>query len=173
MASPIGHSIEIPVRVKAVDVPINVVMNVALALEVEGQDQTNFDDVGDFHEKFGLGNVTHGEPGIVGMPADLFEFRLKFLKEELQEFEDAMLGGYEDFAFDALLDLVYVAMGTAHLLGFPWQEGWDLVQAANMAKERAIRSEQSARGSTWDVVKPEGWQPPDIKGLLISHGWPA
>lgn len=136
-------------------------------------EQSNFDDVGDFHEKFHLGNTTHGEPGIVGMPADLLKFRLKFLQEELNEFKEAMATGREDLAFDALLDLVYVAMGTAHHLGYPWQEGWDLVQAANMMKERAERSEQSERGGTWDVVKPEGWQPPDIKGLLESYGWPA
>lgn len=136
-------------------------------------EQSNFDDVGDFHEKFGLGNVTHGTVGIVGMPADLLNFRIRFLHEELEEFVAAMDMGREDLAFDALLDLAYVVFGTAHLLGYPWQEGWDLVQAANMAKIRAERAEQSLRGSTWDVVKPEGWQPPDIRGLLGSYGWPA
>jgi predicted HAD superfamily Cof-like phosphohydrolase len=136
--------------------------------------RSNFDDVGDFHEKFDLPNVTHARvSGPMGMPADLFQFRLKFLKEELDEFQASMEYGDTAGAFDALIDLVYVAMGTAHLLGFPWQEGWDLVQAANMAKERATSETASERGGTWDIVKPEGWQPPDIEGLLQKHGWPS
>ena len=139
--------------------------------------RSNFDDVGDFHEKFDLPNVTHASvAGPMDMPADLLDFRLKFLKEELQEFSTAMSDGDEAGAFDALIDLVYVAMGTAHLLGFPWQQGWDLVQAANMAKVRAASAEHSAantgRGHASDVVKPDGWQPPDIVGLLRKHGWP-
>lgn len=136
--------------------------------------QSNFDDVGDFHEKFGLGNVTHGEVGIVGMPADLLDFRLKFLGEELDEFAKAMDAGDQAGAFDALLDLVYVAMGTAHLLGFPWQEGWDLVQAANMSKLRATTGIVGPRGDAkYDVIKGPDFVPPDIEGLLRKHGWPS
>jgi hypothetical protein len=52
----------------------------------------------------------------------------------------------------------------------PWQEGWDLVQAANMAKERATSAEQSTRLSAFDVIKPPGWTPPDIEGLIESYG---
>lgn len=150
---------------------------------------SNFDDVGVFHAKFGLrDNHTAGvEP--TDLPSDLLSFRIKFMLEELMEFATA--NGYAIFgmvdgevhieqvgthtahpeSFDALLDLVYVALGTAHLFGYPWQEGWDLVQKANMAKERATRAEQSERGGTFDVIKPEGWTPPDIGRLLTDNGW--
>jgi hypothetical protein len=40
-----------------------------------------------------------------------------------------------------------------------------------MAKVRAERAEQSERGGTWDVVKPDGWTPPDIEGILYTYGW--
>jgi len=23
------------------------------------------------------------------------------------------------------------------------------------------------------VIKPEGWTPPDIRGVLVDHGWPG
>lgn len=72
---------------------------------------------------------------------------------------------------DGLIDLVYVALGTAHLHGFPWDALFDEVQRANMSKVRATHAEQSRRKSTLDVVKPEGFQPPDIVGVLLANGW--
>jgi predicted HAD superfamily Cof-like phosphohydrolase len=68
--------------------------------------------------------------------------------------------------FDALIDIVYVALGTAYLQGFPWQRGWLEVQIANMAKRRAVDGE--GRG-TGDIRKPEGWKAPDIEGVLAFH----
>lgn len=143
----------------------------------------NFDDVGMFHAKFDLhrvdeyarmGSVVLPESGIGPQPVDtdLLEFRTRFLEEELTEFKEGCAQGDDAKMFDALLDLVYVAMGTAHILGYPWNAGWDLVQAANMAKQRAAADgSDSKRGSRWDVVKPAGWEPPDIDGLLREHGF--
>lgn len=129
-------------------------------------------DVQAFHERFDLDHTGNGV-GFRGTLDDIMEFRIKFLEEELQEFKDAYALGDEAGMFDALLDLVYVAHGTAHFKGFPWQEGWDEVQAANMTKVRAQRPSQSKRGSTFDVVKPKGFKPPDIEGVLRTHGFPA
>jgi len=132
--------------------------------------RSNFDDVGDFHEKFELDNVTHHPVGPRDISAEFMEFRIKFLKEELSEFIVAYDIHDTPMMFDALLDLVYVAMGTAHLLGFPWQDGWDEVQRANMMKIRASSDGQdSKRGSSFDVVKPPNWVPPDIEGVLRRH----
>ncbi len=131
--------------------------------------RSNFDDVGDFHEKFNLDSVTHHGAGIRFVPPDLLRFRIEFLREELREFEEAADAGDTAKMFDALLDLTYVAMGTAHLHGFPWQVGWDEVQRANMSKERAHAAGDSKRGSTWDVVKPDGWKPPDIEGIVDAY----
>lgn len=136
---------------------------------------SNFGDVGQFHSKFGLHNVMlDGAGPQVEDEAELeklIDFRDDFMREELNEFME----GYDerDHAkmFDALIDLVYVAMGTAHLLGYPWQAGWNRVQEANMRKERATSEDMSKRRSTLDVVKPPGWTPPDIEGLLAEYGF--
>lgn len=130
---------------------------------------TNFDDVGHFHEKFGLDNVTHRPVGPRRVPVELVQFRTRFLDEELAEFKAAIENHDPVEAFDALLDLVYVAMGTAHLLGFPWQEGWDEVHRTNMAKVRARSAAESKRGASFDVVKPEGWTAPDLAGILARY----
>lgn len=131
--------------------------------------RSNFDDVGDFHEKFGLRNVTWGDGGPDEVDPELLAFRVKFLREEFIEFQDAAGAGDLPKAFDALLDIVYVAMGTAHLYGFPWQRGWDAVHRANMLKIRAAKDgSDSKRGSGWDVVKPPGWEPPDLDSILFS-----
>lgn len=159
--------------------------------------RSDFDRVGDFHEKFGLDNVTWRGPGPRITPRELMEFRLKFLLEELTEFAEAVgytlehrNSGYGmqptfvpdstrpvDFtvdhakAFDALLDLAYVTFGSAQVMGYPWEPGFVEVQRANMTKERATKAEQSRRGSTFDVIKPEGWTPPDLEKILRDHGF--
>jgi predicted HAD superfamily Cof-like phosphohydrolase len=160
---------------------------------------SNFDDVGDFHTKFDLPSVTQDGAYPRHPDRKLLEFRLKFLLEEVLEFAGA--AGYQVFVdpthdrktgevtnevqitqvrnevdhagmFDALIDEVYVAMGTAHLLGYPWQVGWNAVQTANMQKVRAAKDgSDSKRGSSFDVVKPEGWTAPDIETLLRRFGW--
>ena len=55
------------------------------------------------------------------------------------------------------------------MMGLPWPQLWDEVQRANMAKERAKHAGESKRGSALDVVKPEGWVPPDVAGALSSR----
>lgn len=106
-----------------------------------------------------------------------FDDRVKFLKEELQELEDAAAELYDNPAspwphqtslghiFDALIDLTYVAIGTAVQMGFPWQEGWDLVQDANMKK---LPGEDDGKGHKLGIRKPEGWRPPDIAACLVD-----
>jgi predicted HAD superfamily Cof-like phosphohydrolase len=160
--------------------------------------RTNFDDVGDFHEKFDLDNVTHrGSVPKAGkytaeLQKKLIEFRTRFMQEELDEFSLGAQEGDHAKMFDALLDLAYVVFGTAHVLGYPWQEGWDEVQRANMTKERCgidhkfeqeggghdactkcfkPKSAHSLRGSAYDVIKPAGWTAPDIAGVLKHHGF--
>jgi predicted HAD superfamily Cof-like phosphohydrolase len=158
--------------------------------------KSNFTDVGSFHCKFNLehvscdhptGDCNGAMPGPREVPDALMRFRLQFLGEELMEIVTAAgfgliidrglkvihLDPEVDHAklFDGLLDLAYVTLGMAHVLGYPWQDGWEAVQRANMAKERALRAEQSTRGSTYDVIKPAGWAPPDIAAVLRQHGF--
>lgn len=127
---------------------------------------TNFDEVWFFHDKFDLPRPE--TPQL--LDDDTFFYRDEFLREELNEFHEAHQHGDLAGAADALVDLVYVALGTAVMMGLPWAELWDEVQRANMAKVRARDVSESKRDSPLDVVKPEGWVPPDIKAVLRRAG---
>ena len=120
------------------------------------------EDIEQFHRKFDLS--PNEKPGPLNF--ELQDFRTNFLKEELREYEIAIVSCDCEKAFDALIDLVYVALGTAYLHGFPFAEGWARVHEANMKKIRAVREVDSLRGTTFDVVKPDGWTAPDLSDLV-------
>ena len=114
--------------------------------------------IGEFNQKFSLPEKWDD--------SKMREFRLKFLREEVDELEEALNPECPNYvkAFDALLDLVYVAKGTARMMGIDsstWAQGMESVQRANMAKERVSSEVMSKRGSKLDVVKPKGWVGPE------------
>lgn len=136
-------------------------------------------DVEEFHKKFGLEYV--GKPR--GLPPEFAQFRQKFIQEELDEYitnhinlefelglkEPQKIDKYLEEQLDALVDLVYVALGASHLHGFDFKEAWRRVHAANMAKVRAEKASDSKRGSTFDVVKPAGWTAPSHADLVEDN----
>lgn len=137
-----------------------------------------FNDVREFHRKFGL--PFHGERMVAEKPdcipphlldPSTNDFREKFMQEELDEYKLAVAQGDLAKAADALCDLVYVALGTAHMMHVPFIRCWFEVQRANMQKERASSAEdaRSVRGHVLDVVKPKGWTPPNIPAALREY----
>lgn len=127
--------------------------------------KSQFEMVGDFHRKFNL-VITEDTRPVEIISHEAFLFRYQFLHEELQELLRAHRRGDIVEVADALVDLVYVALGTAHLYGIPFDEIFLEVQRANMTKCRAISKNDSKRESQLDVVKPTGWKPPDVEGIL-------
>lgn len=120
-------------------------------------------NVAEFHEKFGLPLGTTDQ--LMQDPAAQ-DFRVKFLQEELDELKEALASGDKVGAFDALLDLAYVAYGTALFAGIDpaqWHAGMHAVHSANMAKIRVAKAEDSKRGSAFDVKKPVGWVGPESR----------
>lgn len=134
---------------------------------------STFDPVRDielFHQRFRLGY--EGKPRL--LDDELRKFRSLFMHEELTEYDYYSDGVHEvqyrlEGCLDALVDLVYVALGTSYLHGFNFREAWRRVQDANMVKVRAERRDDSKRGSTFDVVKPPGWVAPDHSDLVREH----
>ncbi len=120
-------------------------------------------DVADFHTKF---NVP--QPRNPAFPdADMTSFRLNFLREELTEIEDAVIEEDLEKVLDGLIDIVYVALGTALVFGLDFDVGWNRVQYANMQKIAGLPTE---RHGQFDVSKPVGWEPPQL-GDLVDPGW--
>lgn len=125
--------------------------------------KSHAEDVRDFQEKFG--QLLSTDPRHLTQ-RKLME-RWEFLNEELEEFRLAV--DTQDLAgqADALVDLVYVALGTANMLGLPWQDLWEDVHRANMAKERGV----GKRGHLVDCIKPPGWKGPRTEDILREHGY--
>jgi predicted HAD superfamily Cof-like phosphohydrolase len=120
------------------------------------------DDIRAFHEKFELDYNGAAQ----ALSLHLTQFRTKFMEEELDEYVVACVVQDLEGQLDALVDLVYVALGTAYLQGFAFREAWNRVHAANMTKVRAARPADSKRGSGFDVVKPATWVAPQLKDLV-------
>lgn len=137
-----------------------------LARLLENCPLTNAEDVRAFREKIGL---PISEKPKMFKDAEEAHFWLNFLREEIDELdkslwdEDKLSDHKLNQTFDALLDLVYVAMGAALVLGLPWQEGWDRVHTANMLKEAGTKLGRSGHP---DAIKPKGWQSPDLSDLV-------
>jgi len=127
-----------------------------------------FEDVGSFHERFGLPVADAGTP-CRPMGAEDEAYRINFISEEFEELKLACRAGDVSEMLDALVDLVYVALGTAHYMGAPFDKAWAEVQRANMAKVRVENDLNKPYRRPGAVVKPPGWEPPDVAGVITRH----
>lgn len=127
---------------------------------------SNYSDVRAFQTKFG--QLVSDVPRHL-TKRKLLE-RIAQMQEELDEFKDAVEADDIADQADALVDLVYFAMGTANHMGLPWQALWDDVQRANMSKVPGVKPE---RGFLVDCIKPEGWEGPKTMAILLAHGYQA
>lgn len=106
-------------------------------------------------------------------PTHLTQRKLKeradFLQEELDEFRKNAATQNMAEMLDALIDLVYVAKGTVIMMGLAeaWDYSWDEVQRANMQRVPG----PTKRGNANDVMKPEGWVPPDHDSVLALKNY--
>lgn len=93
------------------------------------------------------------------------DFRVGHIDEELKEFVEATEANDLDGAADALIDLVYVALGALVEMGVCVRPTFAEVHEANMRKVQGARSKRPG-SQGFDAVKPEGWTPPDHEWLL-------
>ncbi len=130
-----------------------------------------YDDVLDFHERFAA--FSQDAPGIP--PRSVRELREKLVSEEYRELMRGMDEGNLTEVADACADLVYVVIGTAIAYGIDLRPIWDAVQRANMQKvpySEELAAECAKTGvkiPVGKVMKPPGWRPPDIAGLLADQ----
>ncbi len=119
--------------------------------------------------------------------------RLNWLAEELEELEKAIMLNDPIEIADALADILYITFGTGVTLNIPLDIVFMEVHTSNMAKfspcpscrstgcvtdkEGIIHLCPSCNGTTLVAIyresdqklqKPEGWLPPDIKGILAA-----
>ena len=95
------------------------------------------------------------------------DFRVDFLREELEETEAALVNMDAEEIVDGLIDLCVVAIGTLDAFGVDPYKAWDEVLQANMAKEVGEKPSRPNPLGVPDLVKPEGWTAPSHEG---NHG---
>lgn len=147
---------------------------------------THLDMVREFHEAF-------DHPVRTGVNADVPEkiLRMNLIEEEVRELGEA-LGLYRDWdglwqeatgminlpsgkvvgevdtveVADALADIDYVVQGAALVFGLPHDEVFAEVHRSNMAK---LVNGEVIRREDGKILKPEGWTPPDVAGVLYGE----
>lgn len=119
-----------------------------------------FADVLEFHRAFDA----HIEPLPRDPGDEVAWLRQRLITEEFMELVMAINKGDLPSIADGCIDLIYVTLGTLVSYGIDPAPLWDAVHRANMAKVGGEVREDGKR------LKPLGWQPPDIKGLLATQG---
>ena len=91
---------------------------------------TNFNSVKKFMEVFGQEVKTRAE-----FPSEkIIKLRYNLIKEELDEFEEALKDKDLKEVADALTDILYVTYGAGHAFGIDLDKCFDEVQRSNMSK---------------------------------------
>lgn len=92
-------------------------------------------------------------------------FALTAMYEELHEFTVANNNNDVGESLDAMIDLIYFAIGRCYEMGITeeqFNKCWKAVQNKNMSKKRGTKN----RGTEQDAMKPEGWKAADLGELL-------
>lgn len=109
--------------------------------------------VKEFHETFGLPVLI--EPQIPS--EDRIELRKKLLREEVEEFCDALDEGNIAHAAKELADILYVAYGAGHEIGVDPEYVMELVHENNMTKvwdDGTVHYREDGK-----VLKPDNFKP--------------
>lgn len=122
-----------------------------------------------------VGQSTPAAPTLTPSPDEL-RLRSTMITEEYEEVRLALLDATNSRAAskeldaetlaeiaDGVADLIYVALGTTLALGIDLTPVWEAVQAANLTKASGPVREDGKR------LKPPGFVPPDIAGLIARQ----
>jgi len=99
---------------------------------------------------------------------DQFNMYLKLIEEEAEELNQAIIAKDKLEMLDALVDILVVTIGAIHSMGSDAEGAWNEVMRTNFAKidpeTGKVRKREDGK-----VLKPEGWQPPELKKYLSKE----
>ena len=106
--------------------------------------------------------MTAGEQTITEENQTQYKMYLDLIDEEVQELKDSVTPQDD---LDALIDILVVTIGAIYSMGADPEGAWREVMATNLAKIDRVTGKVRKR-EDGKVLKPEGWQPPDLKPYL-------
>jgi len=90
---------------------------------------------------------------------------LNLIAEEYQELQEAVDANDHVEQLDALVDILVVTMGAIRAAGWDGEGAWKEVMDTNFAKidpnTGKVRKREDGK-----VLKPEGWQPPQLEKFV-------
>ncbi len=89
----------------------------------------------------------------------------KLIAEEVAELHEAIENDDRVEQLDALIDILVVTIGALHSMGADAEGAWKEVLRTNLAKIDPDTG-QVIKRDDGKVLKPEGWQPPQLAGYL-------
>ena len=100
-----------------------------------------------------------------GSQMSLFDMYCDLIEEEHTELKAALAANDNVEVLDALVDILVVTIGAIHSAGFNAEGAWKEVMQTNFAKidreTGKVRKREDGK-----VLKPIGWEPPDLKPFL-------
>jgi len=106
--------------------------------------------------------MTASEQTITEENQTQYKMYLDLIDEEVQELKDSITPQDD---LDALIDILVVTIGAIYSMGADPEGAWREVMATNLAKIDRVTGKVRKR-EDGKVLKPEGWQPPDLKPYL-------
>jgi predicted HAD superfamily Cof-like phosphohydrolase len=96
-----------------------------------------------------------------------FNLYVKLISEEYQELAEAIEQLDKTETLDALIDILVVTIGAIHSMGADARGAWQEVMRTNLAKIDPVTG-RVARREDGKILKPPGWQPPNLKPFVIK-----
>jgi len=116
------------------------------------------------HDKFGVHDWIEKNKDDPELMKKFLQFRVRFLREELEETAKAVDFEDEKEIVDGLIDLCVVAIGTLDAFGVDSHKAWDEVHDKNMQKEPGVKPGRPNPLGLPDLIKPAGWEGPNHEG---------
>lgn len=105
------------------------------------------------------------EQTVTGMNDDQFRMYSNLITEEYNELQEALANKDAVETLDALTDILVVTIGAMNSMGADGEGAWREVMATNFAKIDR-RTGKVLRRDDGKVLKPEGWEPPNLAKFL-------
>lgn len=94
-----------------------------------------------------------------------YNMYLTLIDEEHKELHEAVEANDRVEQLDALVDILVVTLGAIRAGGFDGEGAWEEVMRTNFAKIDPATGKVRKR-EDGKVLKPEGWQPPDLRSYI-------
>lgn len=104
-----------------------------------------------------------GDQTVSEFNSSQYEMYKNLIKEEYSELFDDAENLVDEL--DALVDILVVTIGAIHSMGVDAQAAWDEVMRTNLVKIDPVTGKCRKR-EDGKILKPEGWQPPNLAPLI-------